>query len=46
VKPDILLTGAGGQVGWEIERRAAARDFTVKALQSVELRSERPPRVS
>lgn len=28
---DVLLTGARGQVGWEVARRAAAAGFTVKA---------------
>jgi dTDP-4-dehydrorhamnose reductase len=32
---DILLTGAGGQVAWEIERRAVG--LTVKALSRLEL---------
>lgn len=34
---DILLTGAGGQVAWEIERRAAAANLSVKALSRIEL---------
>ncbi len=34
---EILLTGAGGQVAWEIERRAAAGRFSVKALTRAEL---------
>ncbi len=37
MKPDILLTGAGGQVAWEIERRAAAARLSVKALSKLEL---------
>lgn len=34
---DILVTGAGGQVAWEIERRAAAALVTVKALARLDL---------
>lgn len=37
MNPDILLTGAGGQVAWEIERRVARFGFSVKALTEVEL---------
>ncbi|MGE4062298.1 MAG: dTDP-4-dehydrorhamnose reductase [Rhodospirillaceae bacterium] len=37
MKTDILLTGAGGQVAWEVARRAAASEFAVKAFSSVEL---------
>jgi dTDP-4-dehydrorhamnose reductase len=37
VTPDILLTGAGGQVAWEVERRAGARGLSVKALSSADL---------
>lgn len=35
--PDILLTGAGGQVAWEIERRAAGGGLSVKALSKLDL---------
>lgn len=34
---DILLTGAGGQVAWEIERRAADAGLSVRALSRAEL---------
>lgn len=34
---DILLTGAGGQVAWEIERRAAGAGLSIRALSRAEL---------
>lgn len=46
MKPDILLTGAGGQVAWEIQHRAAASNFSVKALSSIELDITDPKAVS
>ncbi len=37
MKPEVLLTGAGGQVAWVIERRAAAAGISIKALGKLEL---------
>lgn len=37
MKPDILLTGAGGQVGWEVQRRAPAANLSVEAFSSAAL---------
>jgi dTDP-4-dehydrorhamnose reductase len=37
VTPDILLTGAGGQVAWEVERRATAARLSVQALSKLDL---------
>lgn len=34
---DILLTGAGGQVAWEVEQRAAAAGLTVRAFARTDL---------
>ena len=34
---DILLTGAGGQVAWEIEQRATGAGLSVRALSRTEL---------
>ena len=34
---DILLTGAGGQVAWEVEQRAVAAGLTVRALSRSDL---------
>lgn len=34
---DVLLTGANGQLGWEVARRAAARGLAVHAAGSAEL---------
>lgn len=34
---DILLTGAGGQVAWEIEQRATGAGLNVRALSRTEL---------
>jgi dTDP-4-dehydrorhamnose reductase len=37
VSVDILLTGANGQLGWEIERRAAAHGLSLQALKRSDL---------
>ena len=37
MNPSILLTGAGGQVAWEIERRAAATGVSVRAVSRLDL---------
>ena len=34
---DILLTGANGQLGWEVSRRAAAEGLSVHATTRAEL---------
>ncbi|MDG2242270.1 MAG: dTDP-4-dehydrorhamnose reductase [Rhodospirillaceae bacterium] len=35
--PDVLITGASGQLGWELERRAATKDRTAKAFDRANL---------